>query len=351
MRAAVLTEYGEPLSIEERDVPQPTPDGAVIEVEACGICRSDWHGWQGDWEWFDGKPPLGQVLGHEPAGTVVEVGERVRTVSEGDRVAIPFNIGDGTCPTCRRGLANICENTTPIGFAIPGAFAEAVAVPAADHNLVSLPSDVSAVEMAGLGCRFMTAFHGLANRATLSGGETVAVYGCGGVGLSAVAIADALGASVIAVDLRDEALDRAEALGADAVVNGRETDDAPSAVRALSDGGAHVAVDALGIAETCRNAARSLRRRGRHVQIGLTTSEERGEVALPIDTIVQKEISVLGSHGMAPAHYDELLSMVSSGRLDPGAIVSEEVGLEDVSDVLASMTDFDTVGIPVVTSF
>ena len=128
MRAAVLEEYGEPLSIESVDAPDAEPDGAVVELEACGICRSDWHGWQGDWDWLGLKPPKGQILGHEPAGRVVEVGPDVERVSEGDHVAVPFNIGDGVCHECRRGHSNTCENVLPLGFAepVPGAFAEQV---------------------------------------------------------------------------------------------------------------------------------------------------------------------------------------------------------------------------------
>ncbi|WP_129116568.1 zinc-dependent alcohol dehydrogenase family protein [Halegenticoccus tardaugens] len=353
MRAAVLEAYGEPLSIETVDAPEPDDDGVVVEVEACGICRSDWHGWQGDWDWMGAKPPLGQILGHEPAGRIVEVGDEVTTVSAGDRVAVPFNLSDGTCHECRNGHANVCENVLPLGFAEPvqGAFAEELHVPAADQNAVALPSGVSAVDMAGLGCRFMTAFHGLAHRADVRPGDWVAVHGCGGVGLSAVHVADALGANVVAVDLTDEKLEVARALGADETVNAADAEDVPGAVRALTDGGAHVSVDALGIAETCRNSVSSLRRRGQHVQIGLTTQDERGTVELPTDAMVMQEIDFLGSFGMQPTRYDEIFRMVDRGRLDPSAVVSETVALDDVPDRLAAMSDYETVGIPVVDEF
>ena len=217
MRAAVLREYGEPLSIEDVPAPDPDPHGVVIETEACGICRSDWHAWQGHGEWADDQVPRGQILGHEPAGTVVAVGESVERVREGDRVAVPFNLGRGDCEHCRNGRGNVCTDGLTLGFEpdAPGAFAERVHVPDADYNAVHLPDGVAPAEMATLGCRFATAYHGLAHRADLAPGDWVAVHGCGGVGLSAVHVADALGANVVAVDIEDEKLDAARDLGAD----------------------------------------------------------------------------------------------------------------------------------------
>ncbi|MFC7045976.1 zinc-dependent alcohol dehydrogenase family protein [Halobacteriaceae archaeon GCM10025711] len=353
MRAAVLQEYGEPLAIEDVDAPDPAPDGAVVATEACGICRSDWHGWQGDWEWLGIRPPPGQILGHEPAGRVVAVGEDVEGFSEGDHVAVPFNLGDGTCHHCRSGHANLCDNLLPLGFVepAPGAFAEQVHVPSAEYNLVRLPDGVSSTDMAGLGCRFMTSFHALAHRADVDAGDWVAVHGCGGVGLSAVHIADALGANVVAVDLMDEKLDKAEDLGATATVNAADADDVPGAVKAEADGGVQVSVDALGIAETCTNSVLSVGKRGQHVQVGLTTSDEQGAVSLPTDLMVMKEVEFIGSLGMPPTRYDEIFRMVATGKLDPSAVVSETVALDDVSAKLDAMTDFETVGIPVVTEF
>jgi alcohol dehydrogenase len=353
MRAAVLEAHSEPLSIESVDRPEPAPDGAVVETEACGICRSDWHGWQGDWDWLGIKPEPGQIMGHEPAGTVVEVGDDVDHLSEGDRVAVPFNIGDGACKQCRTGFGNTCENLVPLGFAevAQGAFAEEVHVPSADYNLVELPGAMSATDMAGLGCRFMTSFHALAHRADVEAGDWVAVHGCGGIGLSAVHIADVLGGNVIAVDLKPGKLEKAEELGAVETVNAAEADDTPGAVQALADGGADVSVDALGIAETCRNSVLSLGTRGQHVQIGLTTQEEEGMVALPTDAMVMQEIEFIGSLGMSPTNYDEIFRMVSTGKLDPSSVISETVTLEDVNEKLAAMSDFETVGIPVIDEF
>ena len=353
MRAAVFTGHGEPLEIREIPDPEVEETGVVVETEACGICRSDWHAWQGDPLWESREFEEGHVFGHEPAGVVVEVGDEVEHVREGDRVAVPFNLADGTCPPCRNGHSNLCDNRVPLGLApeSKGAFGERFYVPWADFNIVPLPDEVSPIEMAGLGCRFMTSFHALVHQAEITAGDWVAVHGCGGVGLSAVHIADALGTNVIAVDLFDEKLEFATNLGAVETVNAGEVADVPGEVRAISDGGADISVDALGIAETCRNSVSSLRKRGQHLQIGLTSSQEGGEVSLPTDTMVAKELRFIGTIGMPRPRYNEIFQMIEHGKLDPAAVVSETVSLAQTAEKLEAMTDFETSGIPVITEF
>ncbi|WP_293032467.1 zinc-dependent alcohol dehydrogenase family protein [Natronococcus sp.] len=353
MRAAVLAEYGEPLEIQSVDYPEPEPDQVVVETEACGVCRSDWHAWQGDWGWVGAQAQPGQVLGHEPAGVVSAVGEDVETLAEGDRVTVPFHLADGSCRHCRTGRANVCETVVPLGFTsiAPGAFAEAFPVREADFNCVKLPEDVEFAEMAGLGCRFMTAYHALADRADLRPGDRVAVHGCGGVGLSAIHIASALGAHPIAVDVREDKLERARELGAVDAVNAAEADNPASEVKALADGGADVSIDALGIAETCRNSIGSLGKRGRHVQVGLTTGEEGGEVSLPVDAMTMQEIDFRGSFGMPLVRYEELFRLIAEGTLEPSKIIGERLSLEELPETLAAMDDYGTIGIPVVTDF
>jgi alcohol dehydrogenase len=353
MRAAILREYGEPLAVRDVPAPDPGPDGAVVRVEACGVCRSDWHAWMGHGEWADDRVPRGQVLGHEPAGEVIAVGRSVDRFAPGDRVVVPFSLGDGTCPYCRRGAGNVCTDGRALGFEpdAPGAFAERVAVPDADYNLVERPSWLDATAAAALGCRYMTAYHALAERAGLAAGDRLAVHGCGGVGLSAVQLGDAVGARVVAVDVDDDALSLAADLGADALVNSTEVESVADSVRDLTDGGADVSVDALGIAETCRNSVRSVRPRGTHVQVGLTTEAERGEVSLPTDWMTRWEVSFVGSRGMPPTSYDDLFALVEATDVDPGALVSDEIGLSAVSDRLAALGEYEVRGVEVVTEF
>ena len=352
MRVAVLKSYGEPLELQKISEPNVADHGVVVDVEACGICRSDWHAWQGHGEWANDQVPLGQILGHEPAGHIVDVGANVTALDVGDRVAVPFNLGDGTCHQCRNGHGNVCIDGYALGFeeTVPGAFAEQIHVPHAAFNLTRLPDEVTMDAAAALGCRYVTAFHALAHRVSLTGGEWVAVHGCGGLGLAAVQIASALGAGVVAVDVRDAPLSMAGDVGADATVRADE-ESVPDAIDDVTNGGAHVSIDALGRAETCRNSLASLRARGTHVQLGLTTDAERGEFALPIDQVTRWDVSFLGSRGMPPSRYDELLRLVQSGRVDPGALVTNRVALSDVSNRLAAMTEYETHGIEVVTEF
>ena len=358
MRAAVLREYGEPLAIERIDSPNPDPHGVVVDVEACGICRSDWHAWKGHGEWADDRVPKGQILGHEPAGTVIEAGDRVETVTVGDRIAVPFSVGDGTCPYCRNGRGNICADGFAIGFQpeAQGAFAEQVHLPYADYNAIAIPEGFDPVSIAALGCRYMTAFHALEHRANVDAGDWIAVHGCGGVGLSAIQLASALGGRPIGIDIRTSALERATALGAVETIDATEEPvvdaiEAITADRPDVRGGADVSIDALGRAETCLNSIRSLRPGGTHVQLGLTTDEERGRIELPTDWMTRWEIDFLGSRGMPPTRYDELFGLIDASDVDPGDLIADTVALDAVSDRLAAMDDYGVEGIEVVTSF
>lgn len=354
MFAAVLDSYGEPLSIRDVPDPQPDRDGAVVRVDACGLCRSDWHAWRGHGEWADDRVPHGQILGHEPAGEVVAVGDAVTRFSPGDHVIVPFSLGDGTCAACRGGHGNVCSDGRALGFEpdAPGAFAERVEVPNAEYNLVRRPEWLSARDAAALGCRYMTAYHALANRGGLSAGDSLAVHGCGGVGLSAVQLGAAIGARVIAVDVDDDALTRAAELGADTCLNPTLSDKAvPERIRDRFEGGVDVSMDALGIAETCRNSVRSVRARGTHVQVGLTTAAERGEVSLPTDYLTRWEISFVGSRGMPPTSYGDLFATIEATGIDPGALVTRELALAEVSERLAAMNDYGVSGIEVITEF
>jgi D-arabinose 1-dehydrogenase-like Zn-dependent alcohol dehydrogenase len=348
MKAAVLVELKKSLQVLNVQDPGLTPDGVIIRVEAEGICRSDWHAWNGDFGWCGLNIELPHVMGHEFCGIVEEVGKDVRHFKMGDRVIVPFCQGDGTCNLCQSGHSNVCENQLQAGFDYWGGYGRYVHIPRADHNLVHLPENISFTTGAGLGCRFMTAFHGITGRAKVKPGEWVAVHGCGGIGLSAIHIASSMGANVIAVDIKDESLALAKEMGAAYTLNGKITD-AVGEIQEMTKGGAHVAVDALGLPATCLNSFNSLKKTGRHLQIGLTTSGDGdGYVSIPIDVMIQKEITILGSLGMPSFRFPYMLQMIESGKLDPGKLVTRTVSIDEASSALESMTHFNTVGVTVI---
>lgn len=346
MKAAVYEAFAQPLSIQTVPDPAPPPRGVVIQVKANGICRSDWHGWMG----HDRDVTLPHVPGHEFAGVVVAVGKDVTRWQAGDRVTLPFVCGCGSCPQCACGNHQVCDYQFQPGFTHWGAFAEYVAVDYADVNLVRLPQELDFVTAASLGCRFATAFRAVVAQGQVKGGQWVAVYGCGGVGLSAIMIASALGANVAAVDITDEKLDFARSVGAAAVVNARQVEKVVTAVRDVTDGGAHVSIDALGSPQTCANSISSLRKRGKHVQVGLMLGEHR-YAAVPMARVIALELEILGSHGMQAFAYDEMLAMIQAGRLQPQKLLGKRVTLAEGMRELEKMDSFRGVGVTVIDTF
>ncbi|ATY84981.1 alcohol dehydrogenase [Kyrpidia spormannii] len=351
MKAARLVEHKKPLPVMEVPDPKPGPGDAVLRVEACGICRSDWHAWQGDWSWIGLSPELPITPGHEFGGVVEEVGKDVKNYKRGDRVTVPFHAGCGHCQYCLSGVPNLCENLQIYGLVsgFDGGYAQYVLVKNADFNLIPLPENVDGVTAAAIGCRYMTGYHGVV-RGNVKPGDWVAIQGAGGVGLSAVQVAAALGGQVIAVDIDDAKLEKAREEGAVATINAKR-ENVPEAIKEITKGGAHVGIDALGVRDTVLNSVLSLRKGGRHVQVGLTTSEEGGMVSIPVDMITAMELEFVGSLGNPHPAYRGLLSLVSSGRLNPKTLVNKEVGLEDVSQTFEDMSNFRTKGFHVITKF
>ncbi len=329
--------------LEEVPAPDCPPDGVVVSVEATGVCRSDWHAWRGH-----DPVALPHVPGHELAGTVARVGPEVTRFAPGDRVTVPFVCGCGACPTCLAGDTHVCPHQTQPGFTGWGSFADEVALHAADTNLVALPDGVDAVAAAALGCRFATAYRALTVHGAVGPGTLLAVHGCGGVGLGAVVVGAHLGAEVVAVDVSPSALDRARELGASHVVDASTTDDAAREVRAATGGGAHVSLDALGSPATAVASVRSLRPRGRHVQVGLLLGPS-STPPLPMDLVVARELSVHGTHGMPARDYPPMLEAVAAGRLRPEVLVGRVIGLDEAGAALAAMDHpAGTTGLTVV---
>ncbi|WP_329460244.1 zinc-dependent alcohol dehydrogenase family protein [Streptomyces sp. NBC_01497] len=345
MRAVVFGEFGTMPAVQEVPDPVPAPDGVVVRVEATGLCRSDWHGWMG----HDDGITLPHVPGHELAGRVETVGASVLTWRPGDRVTVPFVCACGRCDACAAGEQQVCEAQEQPGFTHWGSFAELVPLRHADTNLVAVPDSMSFLTAASLGCRFATAYRAVAERGRVRPGEWLAVHGCGGVGLSAVMIAAAAGARVVAVDVAARALELAREFGAAATVDATAVPDTAAAVRDATNGGADVSVDALGSAATCAASVLSLRRRGRHVQVGLLPG---GGTPVPMDRVVSYEIDVLGSHGMAAHAYPRLMRQVAAGNLRPDLLVTSVIGLDAAPAALAAMGERPaavTAGMTVIT--
>jgi D-arabinose 1-dehydrogenase-like Zn-dependent alcohol dehydrogenase len=331
MRAVSYLDYGVMPEVTEVAEPACPDDGVVISVGATGVCRSDWHAWTGH-----DPVPLPHIPGHELAGTIAQTGPAVARWQAGARVTVPFACGCGRCEYCRAGDTQVCPDQTQPGFTGPGSFAERVAVHAADTNLVALPDAVDFVTAASLGCRFATAYRALTGHARVRPGEWLAVHGCGGVGLSAVHIGAALGARVIAVDVAGPALDRARELGAGHVILSATNTDPASVIRDITEGGAQVSLDALGSPETLASSVRSLRRRGRHVQVGLLLGPTAAP-PVPMDLVIGRELEIFGSHGMAARDYPAMMGQIADGALCPARLVGNVIGLEQAGSALAAM--------------
>ena len=344
MRAAQLTGWRKPLEIARVDDPTPSADGVVLRVLACGVCRSDWHVWTGA-----DQVPLPHIPGHEFCGEVVAVGADVRRWAVGQRVIAPFILACGRCPSCSAGEQTTCAHQILPGFTAPGAFAEYVAVPHADENLAALPDRVAPDLAAAMGCRVTTAWQALTGRAALRAGEWLAVFGCGGVGLSALLLGRALGARVVVVDVVDEKLDHARALGADAAINASSCD-AAEAVRDVTGGGAHVSVEALGIPATTEAALRALRKLGRMVQVGMPAGDHT-RMSLPWDVVYSGQLAIYGTRGMPAWKYPSLLNLVDGGQIDLSPIVARHVPLSAATTELAAFDQPAPPGVAVITDF
>lgn len=347
MKALVYENFNGPLWLNQAADPVATTDGVVIAVRATGVCRSDWHGWQGHDSDIKSLP---HVPGHEFAGEVIEIGREVTKWRVGDRVTMPFVAGCGHCCECNSGSAQVCEFQFQPGFTAWGSFAESVAVRYADFNLIRLPEKLDFVTAASLGCRLATAYRAVALQGKVRPGEWVAVQGCGGVGLSAVMVASALGARPIAIDVREDSLAMAGQFGAEHAINAKTTDDVADAIRELTDGGVQLSLDALGSAATAINSIRSLRRRGRHVQVGLLAGSEF-QPRLPMELVIGRELEIYGSHGLAAADYGPLLELVVTGKIPVREMVRRTISLDEAPAALAEMGQFGGPGITVIDRF
>lgn len=338
MRAVLVEQYGVLPTVADVAAPEPEPGGVVLKVEATGLCRSDWHGWMG----HDPDIVLPHVPGHELAGTIAAVGAGVLGWQIGDRVTTPFICACGSCEQCLEGNHQVCPNQLQPGFNYWGSFAEYVALPYAAVNLVRLPDEMDFDTAAGLGCRFATSFRAVRQVGRVAADENVVIFGCGGVGLSAVMIAAELGARVIAVDMNPDALRLARSYGASDAV--QASSDTVREIRELTGGGAHVTMDALGANGIVQQALLSLRPRGRHLQVGLLPSG----VQLDVSRLIGQELQWLGSHGM-PAHaYPEMLALVANGNLKPADLITRTITLDETPTALAALSNGTPAGVTII---
>ena len=346
MKAVVFEEFKGDIRV--KNVPDPTPpdDGVVLKIAATGLCLSDWHGWQG----HDQDIVLPHVPGHELAGEIVALGKGVKNFRLGDRVTVPFVGGCGKCYQCHSGNQQVCDDQFQPGFTHWGSFAEFTALHRADLNLVKLPEEISDETAALLGCRFITSFRAVLEQGDLKGGEFVVVHGCGGVGLSAIMIANAVGAQVIAVDINEQTLKLAKELGAVATVNSVNSPNVIGEIKEITKGGAHVSIDALGHPETCFNSIANLRKRGKHIQVGLMAGDNK-HPRIPMDKVIADELEILGSHGMQAHKYGQVLEMIRSGKLAPQKMLERTISLEESIKLLPEMDQFKGSGVTVINSF
>jgi len=347
MRAATITEYGMPLEIANVPDPVLPRDGIIMKVRATGVCRSDWHTWMGH---YGDQINLPLIPGHEMAGDVLEVGADVTGLQPGDRVTVPFGLACGHCHICLQGHHQSCDAQVQPSTNFDGSFAEMIALPRASINVVTLPDEVGYAEAASLGCRFITAFRGVVEQAETRPGDWLAVHGCGGVGLSAVMIAAAMGVNVVAVDIDDSTLEKASQLGAVATVNALRVGNVPKEIIDITKGGAHASMDSLGSTVTCQNSILCLRTLGRHIQVGLM-KDAHANPEIPMGLVVSKEIDVRGSRGMSPKNYPSVFNMIKAGIVAPKSLIGSELSLEEGAARLTQMGRFPGTGVSVITSF
>jgi alcohol dehydrogenase len=363
MWAAAYHEFGGTIRVQQVAIPVCPDDGVVIRVGAVGVCRSDWHGWKG----HDGDVVahgLPMIPGHEVSGVVIQSNVPL-SFRPGDRVAVPFILSCGHCEYCtgdrddrdtrRRRRPppqpTVCKHQKQPGFTQYGGFAEYLALPRAKRNLCVIPDAVTLVQAAALGCRFTTAFRAVVQQGQLQPSDSIAIFGCGGLGLSCVLLAVAQGCQkIIALDVSDRALNKALELGATHTIN--TSDETNDKVRArvqqvTQTDGAHVTVEASGFGRACEQAVHCTRPGGRMVQVGLV----KEAVSVPMDIVAAREVQIVGSHGFAASDLPVLLNMVATGKLDPARLIEKEVTLTEGAQAIEDMDHGSPLGITMVTKF
>lgn len=328
MKAAVFSAPHQPMDVQEVPDPAPEPGGLLVRVAACGVCHTDLHYLDHGTPTFK-KPPL--ILGHEISGTVAGVGPGVTGWTEGERVLLPAVYGCGRCRACRQGRENICERMVMFGNNIDGGYAEFVVAPAKDAH--RLPDEVPLVEGAIIADALTTPYHAVVHRGRVGPGDRVVVFGCGGIGLNVVQVAASLGARVVAVDLMEEKLEWARRLGAADTVHPPQVERLDKHLRSLTDGGADVAFEAIGLPQTQEQAFACLRSGGRLVLVGFAVEPMR----LDGGRTMYRELEVVGSLGCRSADYPRVIDLVARGRLRLKELVTARFPLDQINDAFDAL--------------
>lgn len=330
MKAAVFYGPNQPLKIEEVKIPKIEQNEILVKIAACGVCNTDLHYIDHGVRTFK-KPPM--ILGHEPSGIVEETGAEVKNFKVGDRVLIPPVFSCGYCDNCRLGRENICFNMLMLGNHIDGAFAEYTKVPAKDCQ--HLPEDLPLEESSIIADAISTPYHAVKNRAKVRPGDSVVVFGCGGVGINVVQMAAAAGGSVIAVDIVDKKLDIAKKLGALHTINASDKEDKAliKEIRTLTGGGADIAIEAIGNPKTIELASSAVKAGGCHCQVGYT----HHNVAINAGRLMFREIEIKGSLGCRPVDYPKIIEMVRTGKIQLKPVVTHKFKLEEIDQAFDLM--------------
>ena len=328
MKAAVFYQAHQPLKVEEVKKPEIKADEILVKVAACGVCHTDLHYIDHGVPTFK-KPPV--ILGHEPSGTVAEIGEKVTNFKIGEKVLLPAVLTCGRCDYCRTGRENICTAQEMLGNNVDGAYAEYVKAPAKDA--FHLPDEIPLVEGSIIADAISTPFHAVKNRAGVKPGDTVVVFGCGGIGINIIQVAKAVGGIVWAVDILEKKLDWAKKFGADYLVNSRETDDVAKKIRKLTGGGSDFAFEAIGNPATIQQAFNCLRTGGRLVMVGYSP----GDVLLSAARIMYREMEIMGSLGCRPVDYPKIIELVKMGKLKVKELVTHKFKLEEINNAFDLM--------------
>ena len=322
MKAAVFYAANEPLRIEEMPTPTPGDHDVLVKVASCGLCHTDLHYLDHGVPTFK-KPPL--ILGHEVSGTIAGVGAGVQSWQEGDRVLLPAVYGCGECDMCRTGRENVCSQMIMFGNNVDGGYAEYLLAPAKD--VISLPDDLPLIESAIIADAVTTPYHAVVNRGKVKPGDKVVVFGCGGIGINVVQIANAVGAQVIAVDINEEKLKWARKLGAHTTLNAGEYERIDKEIRKITSGGADIAFEAIGNPTTQAQTFASLRTGGRFVVVGYSSKP----MSLDTGRVMYREMEIIGSLGCRAVDYPRVLELALQDKIKVKELVTAQFPLDDIN--------------------